>query len=190
VGGRDRRHRLQTVGDRPVQLRGVDGVALGGSWPPASSTRPSSRVACDRYIVAWPSLGPAWYAGLGEAYRSISAVVATLPPAAMTLRPWLKGTKNDAPWSRRLVSSPLTAWNPPVSGDRNPTRTARPPKPTPVKRAAHQRSAACGRRWARSAGRRDAPGATGMVVDLRLGVERTRAVEAGEHRTRHRCRAV
>ena len=93
MGGRDRRHRLQTVGDRPVQLRGVDGVALGGSWPPASSTRPSSRVACDRYIVAWPSLGPAWYAGLGEEYRSISAVVATLPPAAMTFRPWLRARR-------------------------------------------------------------------------------------------------
>ena len=48
-------------------------------------------------MVAWPRLGPAWYTGLGEEYRSISTVVATLPPAAMTCRPWLKGTKNDAP---------------------------------------------------------------------------------------------
>ena len=58
-----------------------------GSWPPASSTRPSSRVACDRYFVARPRLGPARYTGLGEEYRSISAVVATLPAATIILRP-------------------------------------------------------------------------------------------------------
>jgi hypothetical protein len=70
--------------------------------------------------------------------------VATLPPATITLRPWLKGTKNDAPSSRRLVSSPVTGWKLPVKGRRKPTRTADPPNATPVK---NSRPPAVGSMW-------------------------------------------